>query len=285
MVIAIIGVLLALLLPAIQASRSAARKTSCTNNLKQIGLAITNYESAKRVFPPSCTDSLKEVIDYHEVLDERPMHSWATLILGYIENSPLLEQIDLKEHCLRDPNLLVGNSVIPFYRCPEYQGLVFVATRNEESPDSECAIGNYAAMGSSTIGHLWGAEIEPDAAIVPGGEIGPRDIPDGLSHTVFIVERRDETASSTWIDGMTAAVAAMPYGEAYPKLYLPDQVGLNYAPYYPGYSPYGPSSMHLGGAYHLFGDGSVRFIEDPITPEAYVALATRAGNEIQDDDN
>lgn len=290
-VIAIIGLLVALLMPAIQSARSAARKTSCTNNLKQIGLAFSNYESAKRLFPPSNTQSLKDVNSYTEVLPTEPMHSWATLVLPYIEQAPLFEQMDLKVHCLRDPNLLAAATVVPVYRCPEYQGLEFVQRRGAPMPIRECAIGNYASLGASTIGNLWGAVIEPDGAIIPGGKIEPRDITDGLSHTAFIVERRDEMASGVWVDGMTAAVSALPYGPGHPKQALVDQVGLNYKPYYylgelyNIYSLYGPSSMHPDGAYHLFGDGSVRFIEDSIVPKAYVALATRAGNEVQDDDD
>jgi prepilin-type N-terminal cleavage/methylation domain-containing protein len=288
-VIAIIGLLVALLMPAIQASRSAARKTSCTNNLKQIGVAFANYQSAKQLFPPSNINDLSDVWTYYEMESTRPTHSWATLILSYIEQAPLFDRMDLKVHCLRDPNLLAGTSIIPVYRCPEYQGVEFVVPRAYTGVLRQCAIGNYAAMGASTIGGMWGNQIDPDGAIIPGGEIGPRDITDGLSHTIFIVERRDELAASIWIDGMTAAVTALPYGGGSPELALEDQIALNYRPYYieylnsPRYALYGPSSMHPGGAYHLFGDGSVRFIKDEIQPTAYVAIATRAGNEVVND--
>ena len=282
-VIAIIGALVALLLPAVQASRSAARKTSCTNNLKQIGLAFSNYQSAKRLFPPSSTDSLKNVFSYEEIVADEPMHSWATLILGHIEQLSLADSIDLKLNSLRDPNLLAGTTVIPHYRCPEYQGVEFVRCRKSGSSNRDCAISNYAAMGASTVGRMWGNQLDPDGAIVPGGEIGPRDITDGLSHTVFIVERRDEMPASIWIDGMIAAVTALPWGGPSPELALKDQVSLNYKPYCNPYSLYGPSSMHPGGAYHLYGDGSVHFIRDEIQPTAYVAITTRAGNEVVND--
>jgi prepilin-type N-terminal cleavage/methylation domain-containing protein len=288
-VIAIIGLLVALLMPAIQASRSAARKTSCTNNLKQIGLAVANYQSVKQLFPPSSINDLSDVWTYHELEPTRPMHSWATLILGYSEQAPLAEQMDLKVHALINPNLLAGETRVPIYRCPEYQGVESVLPRRSTGVPRQCAIGNYAAMGASTIGRMWGNELDPDGAIIPGGEIGPRDITDGLSHTVFIVERRDELAASIWIDGMTAAVTALPFGYEHPDLALVDQIALNYRPYYieylnsPRYALYGPSSMHPGGAYHLFGDGSVHFIKDEIQPTAYVAISTRADNEVVDD--
>jgi hypothetical protein len=280
-------------MPAIQASRSEARKTSCTNNLKQIGSAFANYQLARKVFPPSCTDSLKDVQSFIEMTPDETMHSWATLILNYIEQAQLFDTMDLKVHSLLEPNMLAGTTIIPIYRCPEYQGAEFVRSRKNDLPNRDCAIGNYAAMGSTTVGNIWGADIDPDAAIIPGGNIGPHDITDGLSHTVFIVERRDEKAPSIWIDGMTAGVTALPWGggDGYPEFALKDQVALNYTPYYiDGLNKrrsalYGPSSMHPGGAYHLFGDGSVRFIKDEVQPAIYVAITTRAGDDVVDDVN
>jgi prepilin-type N-terminal cleavage/methylation domain-containing protein len=285
-VITIIGVLVALLLPAVQFSRSAARKASCANNLKQIGLAFANYQSAQGVFPPSSTNDLSEVYSYHSVHPKMPMHSWATIILGYAELASLADSMDRTTPALLEPNLQAATVMVPLYRCPEYQGLEFVRPRGHSPLDYKCAVGNYVALGASTIGHLWGVELDPDGAIIPGGRIGPSDITDGLSHTVFIVERRDELPAAVWADGLTAALTALPYRGMRPSMYASgDQVALNYKPYYRPYATYGPSSMHPGGAYHLFGDGSVRFIEDEVSPTCYVAITTRAGDEVIEDAN
>src|SRR3954464_3073719 len=89
-VIAIIGVLVALLLPAVQHAREAARRSSCINNMKQIGLAIANYESSKGVYPPSSTDELFVWDDGGSL----PNHSWASLILPYFEEAGLNDLID-----------------------------------------------------------------------------------------------------------------------------------------------------------------------------------------------
>jgi prepilin-type processing-associated H-X9-DG protein len=87
-VIAIIGILVALLLPAIQAAREAARRMSCQNNLHQIGLALHNYHSAHGVFPYGAKD------DDCDAGQPRGWHTWRTLILPYMENQPLYDQLD-----------------------------------------------------------------------------------------------------------------------------------------------------------------------------------------------
>ena len=71
------GILIALLLPAVQAAREAARRTQCSNNLKQIGLAMHNYHDVNQQFPPA----------YIADADGQPMHSWRVLILPYLEHS------------------------------------------------------------------------------------------------------------------------------------------------------------------------------------------------------
>ena len=87
-VIAIIGVLVSLLLPAVQASRESARRISCANNLKQMGLAIENYQMAKESYPPSSNLNLS----FHWSSLEQ--HSWASMILPYLEQANLFDTID-----------------------------------------------------------------------------------------------------------------------------------------------------------------------------------------------
>src|SRR5262245_12875336 len=89
-VIAIIGLLVSLLLPAVQAARESARRTSCSNNLRQIGIALSNYESVYKLFPPSSTSDVEQgAWLLHPEL--RHIHSWLSLIL------PQLEQSNLKD--------------------------------------------------------------------------------------------------------------------------------------------------------------------------------------------
>ncbi len=92
-VISIIGVLIALLLPAVQAAREAARRAQCVNNLKQIGLALFNYENSIGAFPPGYIDYQNNPI-YTPDLDMGPGWGWAAMSLPYIEQQPLYNSIN-----------------------------------------------------------------------------------------------------------------------------------------------------------------------------------------------
>src|SRR5262249_492919 len=94
-VIAIIAVLIALLLPAVQSAREAARRAQCTNNLKQLGLALHNYESALRVFPSAYIGDPRAIGSAYSVtypdggINTVPGFAWGSLILPYIEQTPV----------------------------------------------------------------------------------------------------------------------------------------------------------------------------------------------------
>src|SRR5687767_4093268 len=133
-VIAIIGILVALLLPAIQAAREAARRVQCTNNQKQIGLAILNYESSKKTLPPARTPNVTSFTPKKGpcpgtalpalVNNGLQPHYILSFILPYIEQQPLYDQIDFKKPWTngvpgtRPPNIRVVQVDIPDYICP-----------------------------------------------------------------------------------------------------------------------------------------------------------------------
>jgi len=286
-VIAIIGVLVSLLLPAVQVARESARRSACTNNLKQIGLAIANYQLAKKVYPPSCSESLEEQFEFRHDPQKAVRQSWGSVILPYLELESFADTIDRSQHAVFSANKTAAATEVPLYRCPSYIGPEFSESDRYATLQQKCAIGNYVAIGGSSVGNLWGVELDPDGAIIPGGDVSPKDITDGLSHTVFIAETREEILAA-WADGLTASVAAQAYDRTRPPRYAKTQSALNYTPYYeegPIVARYGPSSMHPGGAHHLLGDGSVRLVDDDVSLDVYVALATRAGGEAGNDEN
>ena len=280
-VIAIIGVLIGLLLPAIQSSRGSARRVSCANNLKQIGLAIANYEIANRVFPAS---SSHDVTVHWDPLEQ---HSWASFILPFLEAGTLFDTVDYEKDLLAPENVTAVTTVVPIYRCPTYSGPDFSTADfyNETGGAAgNYAIGNYVAFGSTDVGHIWASRFKPDGVIYPKSAVRAAEVTDGLSHTALIVESREQQ-KRVWMDGIFGAYTALPYDSGNAPSYAIDVAALNFAPYYEerGYhTEYGPSSEHSGGAYHLLGDGGVLFIRDEVSIENYKALCTRAGNEIVD---
>ena len=203
-VIAIIGLLVAMLLPAVQSSREAARRSSCINNLKQIGLAIAGYQVAKTVYPPSNTDDVLE----WDVSERLRNHSWASLIMPYVENSSIHDAIDFNVSSMNVANQPAAGTVVPIYRCPSYTGPIL--TDDDHYPPSKYAIGNYVSMGASDVDHIWGIALKPEGVIFPLAEIRPKDVTDGLSKTMFIAESREEQMR-VWIDGRIGAFTALIY--------------------------------------------------------------------------
>jgi prepilin-type N-terminal cleavage/methylation domain-containing protein len=272
-VIAIIGLLVALLLPAVQAAREAARRASCANNLKQIGLAIAQYQLTKTVYPPSNTD---DVFGLSHDLSQRN-HSWASVIMPYLEELALKDKINFKISSMHPANQPAAGTVVSIYRCPSYVGPAL--TEDSNYPPGKYAIGNYVSIGASDVDHVYAVSVKPEGVIFPISKIRPKDVTDGLSNTMFIAESREERLR-VWIDGRTGAFTALAFGNGFPTFTQP--VSLNYTPYYNGAEKcaYGPSSMHPGGAQHLFGDGSVHFLLNSISKGTYVGLVTRAGREV-----
>jgi prepilin-type N-terminal cleavage/methylation domain-containing protein/prepilin-type processing-associated H-X9-DG protein len=108
-VIAIVGALVSLLLPAVQAAREAARRTQCMNNLKQLSLGLINFEQSEKTLPaagafPPVDQAVQFRYYYYRVdLQQGLLHSWATLVLPYIEQQSLYNQIDFKQHVAANP--------------------------------------------------------------------------------------------------------------------------------------------------------------------------------------
>ena len=289
-VIAIIAILVSLLLPAVQQAREAARRTQCKNNLRQIGLALHNYESTHSVFPPSSTSGFGAgVWNYPGRGPSDPaihLHSFASLILPFLDQSNIYNRVDYNVSSLDPVNRFLASQVLPFYRCPTYSGHSFstdpLYTTNVGF--DKFAIRNYVAMGAVSVLGLAGL-VSAEGVLYPGSATRIGEISDGTSNTVMISETREEN-SSVWMDGTTAAVVAR-WTNLWSPTFQGDSVSINYTPYFPGGvfpnsigQAWGPSSMHSGGAHHLLGDGSVHFLSESMDVELYDSLTTRAGGEV-----
>ena len=123
-VIAIIAVLVGLLLPAVQAAREAARRTQCTNNLKQIGLALHNYHNAHSCFPPGYISSVGTSSSGTAGVanDTGPGWGWAASILPFLELGNYYKQIDFTKDITDPANAGVRTASLPVFLCPSDGG-------------------------------------------------------------------------------------------------------------------------------------------------------------------
>lgn len=278
-VITIIAVLAALLLPAVQTAREAARLTQCRNNLKQIGLALHNYEAALKVLPSSTTSQIDFGVwspnpaNYH-------LHSWASMILPHLDQAALYNQINFSVSAFDPVNYVPASFRPAAYRCPSYSGPDFSLSPLYGRMSPRFALRNYVAMGATSVGSFY---VHPNGVFYSRSSTRLEDVKDGTSHTIFIAETREANAA-VWIDGGTAAVVSRRYLETNAPTYAGPENPLNFQPYYRSNgqgidSLFGPSSQHAGGVVHLFGDGSVQAISPNIDAKVYDALVTRAGGE------
>jgi prepilin-type N-terminal cleavage/methylation domain-containing protein len=142
-VIAIIGVLVAILLPAIQAAREAARRTQCVNNLKQIGLAIINYDSARKEFPTGGTEP------WHNSGDYGKGYGWMVQVLPYVEDTALqnISKNYGNNAAGIEADLRVRGTPVPLYFCPSRRQNVVRKTGGASAEDCfkyGCALNDYA---------------------------------------------------------------------------------------------------------------------------------------------
>jgi prepilin-type processing-associated H-X9-DG protein len=290
-VIAIIGILVALLLPAIQAAREAARRSQCVNNLKQIGIAIINYENTYKKFPPGRTgcDGYQGAECAIQLTDWK-YHSQASgfiFILPFLEeqnlwdkigwNSP--ERVWVYAHSAWASNAgkLAGLATRPqVFVCPSSDTLPIPDSPTLNPPE---ATGTYAFVSGKN-----GPSAGNNAALLKLHNTGVfnyllltklKDITDGTSKTAYVGEIRSghlPVSSNVWSFALrhldclrtTEALLNTPPGLKIPPYYDDGGNIVNGA--------FG--SIHPNGANFLFGDGRVDFIPDTINKAAYDAMAT-----------
>lgn len=189
-VIAIIGILISMLLPAVQSAREAARRLSCANNVKQLALAIQNYESNHRMLPPSGLVEEKQ-LEYagrmYDVFDQRsgPMLSWIVLVLPFMEEQTLYEKFDLKRSVIDQPNDPQATTV-PALLCPSDQAAGRMFRVAEITEKARLAKGNYAAFVSPMHTDL--QLLYPGALISSGQSL--KQVSDGNTKTLVVSEVR-----------------------------------------------------------------------------------------------
>lgn len=179
-VIAIIGILTALLLPAVQWAREAARRTACSDHLRQMGLASLQYENDQRALPPGQR--------YPQGL------MWSAFLLPYLEQQSSYAKLDLESHFLEagERNKEIAAQLFPIYRCPSQE---LPTIEVDESIFPRRAPCSYGACASGLIAHESGVGPFPGDPRATDGSFGTdvtirlRDLKDGTSSTLLFAEQ------------------------------------------------------------------------------------------------
>lgn len=297
-VIAIIGILVALLLPAVQRAREAARRMSCKNNLKQIGIAMHNYHDVHRSFPPGWLAVRNGRLAPH---DGGNGAGWALMLLPHLEQVNLWEKFDSHYSIVDHRNEVLRETSVSVYMCPsdpkpkyfeiEPSGHGHSHMLPQQDDDHDHDHDEHVELPTANYIGVFGPEELDECEEEPGH--GPvtrngqcrgsgllyhnsktkiRDIMDGTSNTMMVGERKTDRELgwySTWV-GM------VPEGEhAFQRILG----SADHTPNHPDSHFDDFSSQHVGGAQFVFADGHVRFISENINHDLYRGLSTIDGGE------
>jgi prepilin-type N-terminal cleavage/methylation domain-containing protein/prepilin-type processing-associated H-X9-DG protein len=310
-VIAIIGILVALLLPAVQAAREAARRIQCTNQFKQMGLALLNYESTNGELPlaytPNWTGTPRTgpcpgTNGTAATANGMKKHNFIAFILPYLEQAAIYDQYDFDRDwndrnstAGKTPNLTLATTVIPDLICPsapsadERAGTMTVTIPGSR-PDIGRASSDYAVAVDfnetsfcelQTLQLVRPRDLSLLAGLMQDTPTSLKKVTDGLSKTFMLFEDAGRTLH--YVEGerqSTNVTSGGPWADpaSYFIFGLSQDCGLttlmncsNWDEIY---------SFHPGGANFLYGDGSVHFHGEDINNETFTCLFTRAAEDV-----
>lgn len=282
-VIAIIGILIALLLPAVQAAREAARRTECKNNLKQMALACHNYHDTHKVFPINHGDTGNSF-------------GWLAMILPFMEQSPLHNQIDFRTLITTDQNMVVARTPVEAYRCPSdatpdrvsggyhvWSNWCWPASCPSESR-SDIAVSSYKGLDGPGYDMSESQSPMPHGMFdrrmglrVGGGNVktnmalGMRDVLDGTSNVLMAGENIPGfMAWPSWAAWHSPMTAQYPINHPF-KVWGTTQNRIQ-SRHHGWTAGFAASSYHPGGAQFFMVDGSVQFVSENIDFNEYQQL-------------
>jgi prepilin-type N-terminal cleavage/methylation domain-containing protein/prepilin-type processing-associated H-X9-DG protein len=290
-VIAIIAILIGLLVPAVQKVREAAARSKCKNNLKQLGLAFHNYHAAHGTFPPGFVSAAA----FTDGPSLGPGWGWGAHLLPFLEQDNLYRQINFARDIADPANAQARITPLSVFLCPSDIPPRSTVTVNDGSGNPICdvAFGNYVGMaGVYEVSGYPDTSNGAPGVLLRNSSVRVTDISDGSSNTLFVGERawmwkgKVRSPQTTWVGAVTNAVIpqllnpALGY-EVEGVLVLTNSgvVAEARVPNNPLDHVEDASSNHDQGVNFLFGDGSVRSIQDSVSPVVWVGITTRAGNE------
>jgi hypothetical protein len=237
-VVAIVGILLVLLVPALQSSRQAARRVHCLNNLRQLGIGLHSHHNAVDSFPPGC-------IGLRTWRNPRGRQlAWSALLLPYIGERSLYDELDFDAAFDSPANVQAAATVLPVFICPS-------------APQADQL---RSGRGPSQYGGIYGERITgpndpPKGVMLYDRAVGMREISDGAAHTLIVSEDSD-FADGQWINGRNI------FDQAF---------AINAAPLFEN----DIRSRHVGGADGLFCDASARFLLESMDLRTLAAICNR----------
>jgi len=307
-VVSIIGLLIALLLPAVQSSREAARRTMCANQLRQVDEAVLRHATVEGVLPSLYNGSF--LPQPRTAVDEFHFHSWRSGILPMIEQSAAYSSLNLELPSTTPPNQTGLNVQVALFLCPSTSNhnvnvpgiLEWNDGKIPVKPVGTAARSDYEAVGGVQLSrqtrssldlsiHQLGAWGEPTYDVATGAALRYRkarlaDVVDGLSNTMLIGERAGRPdlyrkgeppypyPYSDPNKGSDHHQAAWGISTHFLWIVYWEAQPVNFT------NSTGIFSFHPGGANVALGDGSVRFLTESTAPAILKALATRAGSEV-----
>ena len=241
-VIAIIGVLVSMLLPAVQSVRESARRMQCQNNLRQIGLALHSYHAAFARFPIGS-------IEPRPIVPDGKQFAWSATILQFLEQEALADRVNFNLPFDHPENAAAAATPVATFLCP---------STPRESPLRQ-------QRGASDYGGIYGERIfttndPPRGIFLHDVVIRYRDVTDGTSSTLAVSEDAN-FPDGQWINGRNL------FDQSY---------RINEAPAFEN----DIRSFHPQGAGGLFADGSVRFLSETMDMKILAAICTRNGDEV-----
>jgi prepilin-type processing-associated H-X9-DG protein len=286
-VIAIIAVLIGILLPAVQKVREAANRSSCQNNLHQIGIALHSYHDAQGSFPSGYLCQPQANANYTS-----PGWGWAALILPYIEQGNLAQRINLNFPVEDPSNLVARTNVMKLYVCPSDRSTgVFSVNDKDNTPLAQAATNSYAAC------HGIGVDLDEELDDFNGmfsrnSKVRFADVTDGTSNTIAVGERASLFTRTPWAGAVSFGTTRITPGAPTNNPTAIEDAATQTLVHVSVHTLNDPNSdpedfftPHTGNAMFLFADGSVRPVRTGISLSVLQAIATRNGGEAVNPDD
>lgn len=300
-VILVIGILLALLLPAVQHARESARRTQCFNNLRQTGLALTQYHGSIGMFPSAYNTGFIDLVS-----ETGPNWGWGTMILGHLEQNSLFHSINFNASASGDAAETVRKLRVSVFLCPSSPSQdVSIESWEYRSPlYSGLSPANYIGSAGtrsrargviSSDGQMFTYNSEETGVLFCNSAVTTGSVTDGTSQTFLVGERSRNLAPATWFGTFGTGTCAVCTNSRHsvqecvsPNILVLGHTGPKFKkrvmqwvdhPNNPTGGADGFSSDHGSTCNFLFCDGSVKAVKNAVDPKVYSALSTRSSGE------